>query len=90
MTAYDPTTAGLLDHVQTDRLGSLRLVSKAVQVADGADVLVILTEWPEFADLDLDLIAGAMRRRSLVDTRNVLDPGAVRSAGLDYEGVGRS
>ena len=90
VTAYDPTTAGTLDHVQTDRLGSLRLVGRAVEVADDADVLVILTEWPEFADLDLDLIAGAMRGRSVVDTRNVLDPGAVRSAGLDYEGVGRS
>ncbi len=89
ITAYDPTTVGVLDRVQTDRLGTLRLANDALGAANGADVVVILTEWPEFAELDLDAVARVMRGCSLVDTRNMLDPGSVRSAGLDYDGVGR-
>jgi UDPglucose 6-dehydrogenase len=52
-------------------------------------VSVVLTEWPEFGHLDLDRLAHVMRGRAIVDTRNVLDPAAVRSRGLDYDGVGR-
>jgi len=89
IVAYDPTTVGVLDHMRAERLGNLRLADSALAAVDGADVVVILTEWPEFAGLDLDEVADAMRGHSVVDTRNVLDPGAVRSAGLDYDGVGR-
>ena len=52
-------------------------------------MLVVLTEWPEFADLDLAAVADAMRGAAVVDTRNLLDPHAVEAAGLSYEGVGR-
>ena len=90
ITAYDPTAAGDLDHVQQHRLEGLRLVTTAQEVAHEADALVILTEWPEFAALDLDAVAAAMRGTSIVDTRNILDPASVRAAGLVYDGVGRS
>ena len=52
-------------------------------------MVVLLTEWPEFGYLDLDRLAEVMRGRAIVDTRNVLDPTAVRSRGLTYDGVGR-
>ncbi len=57
-------------------------------------MLVIGTEWPEFADLDLEKVTGVMvangdRPPAVVDTRNQLDPTLVRAAGLGYEGVGR-
>ena len=87
--AYDPTVGGGLDHLQRRRLDGLELAADPYAAATGADVSVVLTEWPEFGDLDLDRLAHVMRGRAIVDTRNVLDPAAVRSRGLDYDGVGR-
>ena len=89
VTAYDPTTVGQLDRVQRERLQGLRLADTALGAAESADVVVILTEWREFKELDLAGISSAMRGAAVVDTRNVLDPAAVRAAGLDYQGVGR-
>jgi UDPglucose 6-dehydrogenase len=51
---------------------------------------VLVTEWPEFAALDLAEMARAMRGKLLVDGRNLFDPGKARDAGLVYEGVGRA
>jgi UDPglucose 6-dehydrogenase len=87
--AYDPTTAGDLDAVQRSRLDGIALHADPYGAASGADVVAVLTEWPEFAQVDLDRLAAAMRGTSIVDTRNMLDPGAVRARGLAYEGVGR-
>jgi len=61
----------------------------AYSVADGADALVIVTEWDEFRALDLDTLAGRMRGRALVDLRNVYDREEAERAGLDYSGIGR-
>src|SRR3954453_2699251 len=64
--------------------------ASADEVVDGADAVVLVTEWPEFAELDLAEVAGAMRGKLLVDGRNLYDPARVLDAGLIYEGVGRS
>ena len=56
---------------------------------DGADAIVLVTEWPEFGELDLGDVAGRMRGNLVVDGRNYLDPQTVRAAGLVYEGIGR-
>ncbi len=62
----------------------------AEAVVEGADAVVLVTEWPEFAGLDLGEVARAMRGNVLIDGRNLFDPAAARDAGLVYEGVGRS
>ena len=64
--------------------------ASAAETAEGADALVLVTEWPEFAELDLHAIAASMRGNVLIDGRNFLDPERVRAAGLVYEGIGRS
>jgi UDPglucose 6-dehydrogenase len=64
--------------------------ASAAEVADGADALVLVTEWPEFAELDLAELARTMRGNLLIDGRNFLDPDRVRDAGLVYEGIGRA
>jgi UDPglucose 6-dehydrogenase len=87
--AYDPTTIGTLDHIQTERLDRYTIVDTPLAAAAGADVVVILTEWTQFAELDLDAVAASMRGQSIVDCRNLLDPVAVRQSGLVYDGVGR-
>jgi UDPglucose 6-dehydrogenase len=55
-----------------------------------ADAAVIVTEWPELATLASEEVRAAMRKPLIIDGRNLLDPEAVRGAGFDYEGIGRS
>jgi UDPglucose 6-dehydrogenase len=89
--AFDPTTVGELSPHQSDVLSGIELVDDPLDIADGADVMVLFTEWPEFAKLDLsDLAARAGAGTTLVDTRNLLDPTLVRESGLNYDGVGRT
>jgi UDPglucose 6-dehydrogenase len=54
-----------------------------------ADAAVIVTEWPELESLASEEVREAMRTPLIVDGRNLLDPEAARSAGFDYEGIGR-
>lgn len=58
-------------------------------VAQGADALLLATEWPQYGELDLRRLAGGMDHPVLVDGRNLLDPALARRAGFEYQGVGR-
>jgi UDPglucose 6-dehydrogenase len=62
----------------------------AYDAAAGADVLVLVTEWNQFRNLDFPRLKAVMRQPSLVDLRNVYEPHRVRELGFHYEGVGRS
>lgn len=89
--AYDPTTVGELTAHQSAVLDGIEVVTDPLDVADGADVVAVFTEWPDFAKIDLGRLAARLPRPvAIVDTRNLLDPVLVREAGLDYDGVGRS
>ena len=57
--------------------------------ARGADAAILVTEWPEFAELDWAELAGRMANPLIVDGRNFLDPERMRAAGFTYEGIGR-
>ena len=59
------------------------------ETLDGADALVIGTEWPEFAQADLDEIKKRLRTPLVFDGRNILDPKDVAAAGLEYHSIGR-
>ncbi len=56
---------------------------------EGADAVVLVTEWRECLELDWEQAAQAMNGELVVDGRNALDPGTIRAAGLLYEGIGR-
>jgi UDPglucose 6-dehydrogenase len=56
----------------------------------GADAAVVVTEWPQLAQVDWAAVATTMRRPLLVDGRNMLDPQAMLAAGFTYEGIGRN
>jgi UDPglucose 6-dehydrogenase len=60
-----------------------------MEALEGADAAVLVTEWPEFAELDWREVASRMARPVIVDGRNFLDPASIRAAGLEYEGIGR-
>ena len=79
--AYDPQASVSMP--------GLTQVASALEACDGADTLVVLTEWPEFLGADLAGVAARVLRKTVVDTRNVLDPASAAKAGLHLEGVGR-
>ena len=80
------------DPVATDEarkiMPELAYAERVEEVIAGADAIVLVTEWPQFLALDWPAVAASMRGNVVIDGRNALDPAAVRSAGLDYEGIG--
>jgi UDPglucose 6-dehydrogenase len=83
--AFDPVAREQAEQV----LSGIEFVAEAYAAADGADALVIVTEWDEFRALDLEKVAATMRGKVLVDLRNVYDRDEAEQAGLVYHGVGR-
>jgi UDPglucose 6-dehydrogenase len=88
LRAFDPTRPDASNGHLSGM--DLMLVDDPYEACTGADVLVVLTEWPEFRDLDLAKVASVMSTPAIVDTRNMLEPEAARRAGLTYLGMGRS
>jgi UDPglucose 6-dehydrogenase len=83
---YDPVALGNAE----DLLGGARICDSALDALDGADAAVLVTEWPEFAELDwAGEVHERMARPVIVDGRNFLDREALRAAGFTYEGIGR-
>jgi UDPglucose 6-dehydrogenase len=70
-------------------LPGVEMATDAYAACWGSDVAVVLTEWSDFARLDLARLRKVMGRPVLVDLRNVLDPMAAARAGFNYTGVGR-
>ena len=86
VVAFDPA-------VRPDRaraaVPGITIAPSESEVFDSAHAVVIATEWPQFAQLDLATLAGRMRGRLLFDGRGLIDPDAAVNAGLAYRGVGR-
>jgi UDPglucose 6-dehydrogenase len=84
--AYDPVSEGPAGQM----LPSVELLDSAAGALEGADAAILVTEWPQFAELDWEELAGRMSNPLIVDGRNFLDPARMRAAGYTYEGIGRS
>jgi UDPglucose 6-dehydrogenase len=84
--AYDPVAEGEASKLMV----GVEFADSALQTLEAADAVVIVTEWPEFSDLDWKVVGDRMAGRLVVDGRNCIDPGAVAEAGLAYEGIGRA
>ena len=85
VVAFDPVAHAGAEGI----LPTVELADSAAHALAGADATILVTEWPEFADLDWAEIAASMANPLLIDGRNFLDPDALRSAGFTYEGIGR-
>jgi UDPglucose 6-dehydrogenase len=85
VSAYDPVA----QRAAVELLPSVEMSGSALEALEGADAAVLVTEWPEFAELDWDDAAARMKTALLVDGRNFLDAGSLRAAGFTYEGIGR-
>lgn len=85
VTAYDPEV-----DKGAEVLEGLEVAGDPYAACEGADALVVLTEWPEFGRTDLDRVAEALNAPRIVDTRNVVDRTALERRGFAYRGIGRS
>jgi UDPglucose 6-dehydrogenase len=85
---YDPVAMDACREQNADL--RVHYCSSVAQAAEQADALLLVTEWPEFAKLDLADLAARMKTPVLVDGRNLFNPEAARAAGFDYAGVGRA
>jgi UDPglucose 6-dehydrogenase len=84
---YDPIATGRAREL----LGGAVVAESALEALDGADAAVLVTEWPEFRELDWGgEVKARMARPVIVDGRNFLDAELLRSAGFTFEGIGRS
>ncbi|MBV9600948.1 MAG: UDP-glucose/GDP-mannose dehydrogenase family protein [Chloroflexi bacterium] len=83
--AYDPAAMGKAARL----LPELELCADAYAAVEDADVVLVLTEWPEFKALDYARVHNSMRQAVLVDGRNLLDSGALQALGFRYRGIGR-
>jgi UDPglucose 6-dehydrogenase len=87
ITAYDPAA---MDRAQEIMNSSLKYASSAYEAASGADALLILTEWEEFANLDLARLTGTLKYPIVIDGRNLYDPDTMAAHGITYYSVGRA
>ena len=80
----------VLGDIYDGMLGGAAIAGSALEALDGADAAVLVTEWPEFAELDWgNDVRHRMRVPLVVDGRNFLDRAALEAAGFTYEGIGR-
>jgi UDPglucose 6-dehydrogenase len=85
---YDPVATPAARRLLGDVAG-LEFASSATRALEGADALVIVTEWKEFRSVDLEGMRRLMRRPLIIDGRNIIDPASARAAGFEYAGIGR-
>lgn len=71
-------------------LPELKLADSSEEAIAGADLLLILTDWSEFKQPDLAVMAKKMRSPRIVDARNLYDPAEARAAGFEYRSIGRA
>ena len=83
--AHDPVA----NEVARPLLRNVEIHDDPMAMLAGADAAVLVTEWPQYAELDLVRVAEVMRTPVLVDGRNLFSPAQAAHAGLAYEGVGR-
>ena len=86
--AYDPVAvANALTVIKDNR--NVEFTNSADAALDGADVLAVITEWLEFRSPNFEHLARKLKAKAIFDGRNLYDPATVRSAGLQYFGIGR-
>ena len=84
VSAYDPVA----EEEARTLMPGVQFADGALEAVEGADAVVLVTEWKEFGDLDWQAVRERMTGDLVVDGRNALDAAAVRGAGLAYDGVG--
>ncbi|MDH4477531.1 MAG: UDP-glucose/GDP-mannose dehydrogenase family protein [Verrucomicrobiaceae bacterium] len=87
VVAYDPKAMEKAKELSVG--GKIRFAESPLEAARGAEALIIATEWPEFANVDLAELRDVMMTPFIFDGRNLIDPAAAASYGFQYRGIGR-
>ena len=85
VTAYDPAA---MDNARRI-LENVEYCENSYEVANGADALVLMTEWNQFRNLDFERLRSALCAPIVIDLRNIYDPARMRDMGFEYHAVGR-
>lgn len=86
--AYDPKAMEEADRIYGSR-DDLALVENANEALEGADALVVVTEWKTFQTIDTDIIKEKLKNPVIFDGRNIYNPASLRAKGITYYGIGR-
>jgi UDPglucose 6-dehydrogenase len=70
-------------------LPAIEMFKDPYEMAKGCDGVIVVTEWNEFKQLDLDLLKSVLRKPVIFDGRNIYDPDAMREKGFVYRAIGR-
>jgi UDPglucose 6-dehydrogenase len=84
--AYDPKAGDVARRLLGDKL---TLCGRSYEAVEGADALIVVTEWAEFREPDFGRIRSLMKRPAIFDGRNIYNPQTLRELGFHYEGIGR-
>jgi UDPglucose 6-dehydrogenase len=88
VTVYDPKA---MDKArEANAIAGAIFANSALEATDGAEALVIATEWPEFANVDLEEVKGKMTTPIVFDGRNLFDPVTMAKLGFHYHSIGRA
>lgn len=86
--AFDPIAQDNAKKLLKEHEGII-FAKDAYDAVKGSDLLMVLTEWNEFKEMDLAKVKGLMKDKYILDGRNIYDPATVKALGFDYKGVGR-
>jgi UDPglucose 6-dehydrogenase len=86
---YDPQAADNMKEIFPDEPPRVVYCGNPYEAAEGANALLLVTEWEEFRRLDLEKIKTLMTNAIIIDGRNVFDPADVRARGFEYASIGR-
>ncbi len=89
LRAYDPVAMDEARRVMGDT-PRLSFVASQTEALQGADALVLITEWKEFRNPDFDSIKALLTQPLIFDGRNLYDPAFMRTLGIEYQGIGRA
>ncbi|HSQ72400.1 MAG TPA: UDP binding domain-containing protein, partial [Rubrivivax sp.] len=89
LQAYDPVAMPEAQRVLVGTPG-LHFVDNPYEALEGADALLVVTEWKEFRTPDFDAIKAALKQPLVFDGRNIFDPALMQLQGIEYHGIGRA
>ena len=73
-----------------EAISGAKFANSALETVEGAEALVIATEWAEFANIDLAVVKEKMTTPIIFDGRNLFDPGTMAKLGFQYHSIGRA
>jgi UDPglucose 6-dehydrogenase len=88
VSAYDPK--GMERAREVKEIAGATFTNSALEAIDGAEALVIATEWGEFANVDLATVKERMTTPIVFDGRNLFDPATMGKLGFHYQSIGRN